>query len=174
MKKIVCILIVALMLTTAAFAEIQPYTDPEGDIAFSFDTDCFELYMDDVGDDEHMIILTGTRADWSDCYIRMHLRELDDGEAFPVLADFEEIEKGLNTKAKQSDWNGFTDVIMYEIDTADDFEQVFIVPVRDDDGEIEDILTINAFADKLEDEDAGMSRDDAISAVLDTLKVLED
>ena len=43
--------------------------------------------------------------------------------------------------------------------------------VIDDDGEVEDILTVVIGLEEMDDEDAAMERDDLISAVLDTLRV---
>lgn len=45
------------------------------------------------------------------------------------------------------------------------------MPVADDDGEVEDVLTITITAQKLADEEAGMAQSDAISNVLDSLVV---
>lgn len=175
MKKILCTLLAALLLTSAALADTVDYADPERELAFRYDDSAFEIGMDDVGDDEHLVILSAVRADWGEYYIRFHLRDLDDGETFPTLADFAEIEQALGTTATQSDWAGFRNVITYDIDDPEAYEQVFVVPVYDeDDDEVEDILTINVSISKLEDEEAGMARDDAISGVLDTLKILDD
>ena len=103
-----------------------------------------------------------------------HLRELEDGEAFPEKADFAEIEAALDTSVDQGEWNGFEDMFMYSVADEQYFEQVFIAPVVDDDGEIDGILTINVRVEKTDDEETGMNRDDAISAVLDTLELLDD
>ena len=101
MKKMLCVLLAVLLLTATALAETATYADPEGELAFSYDADAFEVSMDDVGDDEHLVILSGAQEAWGEYYIRFHLRDLEDGEAFPVLADFAEIEQSLNTKATQ-------------------------------------------------------------------------
>jgi hypothetical protein len=51
-------------------------------------------------------------------------------------------------------------------------EHFFIAPVMDkDDKEIEDLLTVHIGVTKIEDESVAIARDDAISAVVDTLKV---
>ena len=51
-------------------------------------------------------------------------------------------------------------------------EHFFIAPVMDDDGkEVEDLLTVHIGVSKIEDESVAMARDDAISAVVDTLKI---
>ena len=49
-------------------------------------------------------------------------------------------------------------------------EYYFVAPVADDD-EVEDILTVVIGLAEMDDKDAAMSRDDQISAVLDTLRV---
>ena len=174
MKKIVCMLLVVILLGAAALAETVNYADPEEEIAFAYDTDDFKIEMDDVGDDEHLVILGGVRENWGSYSIRIHLRELEDGEAFPEKADFAETEAALDTSVDQGEWNGFEDVFMYSVADEQYFEQVFIAPVADDDGEIDGILTINVRVEKTDDEETGMNRDDAISAVLDTLELLDD
>ena len=50
-------------------------------------------------------------------------------------------------------------------------EHYFIAPVTDDDGEVEDILTVIIGVSRLDDEDAAMERDDLISNVMDSLKM---
>lgn len=61
---------------------------------------------------------------------------------------------------------------MYTVEYEDgDAEHYFIAPVTDDDGEVEDILTVIIGTSPIEDEDTLMARDDQISAVLDTLRV---
>ena len=72
----------------------------------------------------------------------------------------------------QGEWNGFKDVFMYTVENEDGAsEHFFIAPVTDDDGEVEDILTIEIGVTAIEDEDAAMERDDLISAVVDSLKI---
>lgn len=174
MKKILCMLLAVMLLGAAALAETVNYADPEEEISFAYDTDDFKIEMDDVGDDEHLVILAGVRENWGDCSIRIHLREMEDGETFPEEADFAEIEAALDTTVEQGEWNGFEDVFMYACTDEQIFYQVFIVPVEDDDGEIDAILTINVSVENTDDEETGMTRDDAISAVLDTLELLDD
>ena len=173
MKKIICVLLAVLLLTVTALAET--YADPEKDLSFTYDADAFAIGMDDVGDDEHLILLGGTQEAWGEYYIRIHLRELEDGETFPTLEDFADIEEALNTTATQVEWNGFKDAITYSIEDEESYESVCIIPVYDaDDGEVEDILTLNIYVANLEDHEAAMARDDAISAVLDSLELLDD
>ena len=61
---------------------------------------------------------------------------------------------------------------MYTIEDEDGTsDSFFIAPVADDDGEIEDILTVEISVSKIDDEETAMARDDAISAVVDSLKI---
>ena len=175
MKKLTCALLaIALMLLMAAMAETRTYEDPDGEIAFDYDTDEFDIAMDDEGDDEHLIILAGTQQDWGEYSIRFHLRDLEEGEAAPTLADFAEIEAALDTEVTQGEWNGFEDAFYYDVSSEEDYEMVFVVPLYDEGGEADELLTINVAVSALDDEEIGMARDDAISAVLDTLEVLDD
>jgi hypothetical protein len=61
---------------------------------------------------------------------------------------------------------------MYTIEdedgTSDNF---FIAPVADGDGEVEDILTVEISVSKIDNDSVAMARDDAISAVVDSLKI---
>jgi hypothetical protein len=78
-----------------------------------------------------------------------------------------------NTTVTQGDWNGYRDVFMYTLEYDDGTsEHYFIAPVMDnDDKEVEDLLTVHIGTSKIEDESVAMARDDAISAVVDSLKV---
>ena len=49
-----------------------------------------------------------------------------------------------------------------------------IAPIYDDDGEIDDILTVNINGEIIEDEEAAMESSDWTSEVVDTLKVIDD
>jgi len=68
-------------------------------------------------------------------------------------------------------WGNFKDVVTTSTTTEGLTETVFIAPVTDDDGEVEDILTVIIATSEVEDEEAAQNRDDAISAIVDTLKV---
>ena len=174
-KLIVALMIAALCLTGDAMA--KTYTDRDHDLTFEYDENFFEISMEDETDDELLVILSAKDPALTDTGIRFHLADLDDGETFHTLADFADIEQSLGTKVEQGEWNGFKDVFSYDIPGDEVYESVFIVPVYDDDDDdhdVEDILTINISATKLDDEEAAMARDDALSAVLDTLKVLDD
>ena len=177
MKKIFAMLLtVAMLLTCAAMGEAKTYTNPDNDLSFTYDDAVLEISLEDKTDDELMVVLNGKDAAWGNAYVKIHLADLDgeNGDTFPTLADFAEMEAGLNTTVTQGDWNGFKDVFSYTIDDGDSLEKVFIAPVCDDDNEVEDILTITIGIDRIANEEASMNRDDAISAVLDSLKILED
>ena len=178
MKIISAMLIAALLLAGTAMAETKTYIDRDKDLTFLYDDASLKIAMEDETDDELLVILDGTDPAWGNVFVKIHLADLDEdrGETFPTLADFAELEKALNTTVTQGDWNGFRNVFSYEIDDGDAMEYVFIAPVYDDDhaNEVEDILTITIGIDKIEDEEAGMQRDDAISEVLDTLNILDD
>ena len=169
MNKFFAILIAAVLALscTAAFAATYTYED---DIRFEYDDAKFEISMDDHTDDEDLIILDGKDAAWGNTFIRIHLADLDDGETFPTMDEFTAMPDAKDLT--QGEWNGFKDVFMYTVEYEDGgAEHYFIAPVTDDDGEVEDILTVNIGTSPIEDEDTLMARDDQISAVLDTLRV---
>ena len=175
-KTFAMLLVVAMILTCSALGETKTYTNPDNDVTFMYDDAVMEISLEDETDDELMVVLNGKDAAWGNAYVKIHLGDLDEdnGDTFPTLADFAEMEANLNTTVTQGDWNGFKNVFSYTIDDGDALEQVFIAPVYDDDNEVEDILTITIGIDKIANEEAGMNRDDAISAVLDSLKILDD
>lgn len=175
MKRRIAILTALIMLVSAtAFA--ATYTDADADLTFEYDDALFEIAMEDATDDELLVFLDGKNEAWGEgTYVRIHLADLDDGESFPTVDDFAGMVEATGDGVTQGEWNGYQDVIMYSYTIEDSSEHVFIVPVYDDDGsEVEDILTINIGITDIEDEDAAMQRDDAISAVLDSLRLIED
>ena len=167
MKKVLCVLLAVLLLGMSAMAEHVTYDDIYEALSFEYDDSAFAVVMDDVADGEHLVILSGIQEDWGTCYIRLHVRVLGEDEGYPTVDDFAGIAKGLNTEVTQGEWNGFQNVIMYGAQEVDLQEQVFVVPLAGAGG----LLTINIGVEPIEDEAAGMNRDDAISEVLDTLSV---
>ncbi len=176
MKKLFAALLAALLaLSCTAFA--ATYVDRDKDLTFEYDESLFGIAMDDEADDELLVILEGKDAGWGETGISIHLAELDDGERFPVVDDFSDMVAETGDIVTQGEWNGFKDVIMFTATFEDGgSESVFIAPVQDDDddAEVEGILTVKVSVTGIGDESLAMGRDDAISAVLDTLKVLDD
>lgn len=169
MNKFFAILIAAVLALSCTAAFAATYTRDD-DIRFEYDENAFEIVMDDHTDDEDLIILDGKDAAWGNTFIRIHLADLDDGERFPTMDSFTAMPDAKDLT--QGEWNGFKDVFMYTVEYEDGgAEHYFIAPVTDDDGEVEDILTVNIGTSPIEDEDTLMARDDQISAVLDTLRV---
>lgn len=169
MKKFFALILIAIlaMSTVAAFAATYNY---DNDLIFNYDETAFDIEMDDHTDDEDLVILTGKNEAWGNTYIRIHLRNLDDGEQFPTKDEFTPI---ADVEVTQGEWNGYKDVFMYTVENDDGTSQhFFIAPVVDDDnGEVEDILTVEIGITKIEDDDTAIGRDDQISAVLDSLKI---
>ena len=168
MNKFFAILIAAVLALscTAAFAATYTYED---DIRFEYDEAAFEISMDDHTDDEDLVILTGKDEAWGDTFVRIHLDDLHDGETFPTMDEFVAMPDAKDLI--QGEWNGYKDVFMYTVEYEGGAEHYFIAPVTDDDGEVEDILTVNIGVNDMDDEEAAMARDDQISAVLDSLWV---
>ena len=167
MKKLIAILMAALLaLSTVAFAE----TYRSDDLNFEYDENAFEITVDDRTDDETTVVLYGKNEAWGHTFVAFYVRDLKDGEKFPTMEEMSEIP---DTTVTQGEWNGYTDVFMYTLEYDDGTtENYFIAPVKDkDDKEIEDVLTVHIGTSKIEDEAAIQERDDAISAVVDSLKV---
>ena len=167
MKKLIAILMAALLaLSTVAFAEIYR----SDDLNFEYDENAFEITVEDRTDDETTVVLYGKNEAWGHTFVAFYVRDLKDGEKFPTMEEMSEIP---DTTVTQGEWNGYTDVFMYTLEYDDGTtENYFIAPVKDkDDKEIEDVLTVHIGTSKIEDEAAIQERDDAISAVVDSLKV---
>ncbi|MBR1559054.1 MAG: hypothetical protein IJ646_02315 [Clostridia bacterium] len=167
MKKIIVTLLVAVLaLSAVALAE----TYKSDDLSFKYDADAFDVEVDDRTDDETTVVLTGKDAAWGQTYVRFYLKELEKGETFPTPAEFKPI---ADVEVTQGDWNGFKDVFMYTVENDDGTSQhFFVAPVADDDdGEIEDLLTVEIGTTAIDDADAAARRDDLISAVVDSLVV---
>ncbi len=173
MKKFFAMLMIAVLALTCTSALAATYIDRDRDLTFEYDEALFEIAMNDETDDELLVILAGKDAAWGETYVKFHLADLDDGEKFPTMADFDDMKASFGIEVTQGEWNGFADVFMYTMPGEGNSESVFIAPIYDDDDdrEVEDILTVTVGVTDMEDP---MARDDAISAVLDTLKVLED
>ncbi len=175
MKKLFAVLLITMLaLTCTAFA--ATYIDRDKDLTFEYDESLFKITMDDETDDELLVILAGKDSSWGETGISIHLGELRDGEKFPTVDDFSEMVAATGDVVTQGEWDGFKDVIMYTSTFEDgSTESVFIAPIYDDDDdEVDDILTVKISVANIEDEGIAMGRDDMISAVMDTLKVLDD
>ena len=166
MKKAFALLLIAI-LTLSATAFAATYTSD--DIRFKYEDAAFEVSFEDRTDDESTVILSGKDEAWGQTYIRFYVHDLEDGETFPTMEDFPQMP---DTTVTQGDWNGYKDVFMYTIENDDGTSQsFFIAPVLDEDGEIEDMLTVEIGITRIEDDEIAMGRDDLISEVLDTLMV---
>ena len=167
MKKLIALIVAPLLaLSATAFAEIYR----SDDITFEYDEKAFEVTLDDRTDDETTVVLHGNNEAWGNTFVSFYLKDLDDGEKFPTM---EEISQIPDTTVTQGDWNGYKNVFMYTLEYDDGTtEHYFIAPVMDDDDKkVEDLLTVHIGVSKIEDESVAMARDDAISAVVDSLKV---
>lgn len=174
MKKLICMAIVFAMAfaAVAALAETETYTDRADDFTFTYDTDAFEIAMEDYQsdeDDDLVLVLSGKDEAWGEVFIQMTrtLLDVEDEEAIEAYNEAEEeLISGLG--ATKGEWNGFNEVLMYTIDDEEFTEQTFVIPCTDD-----ETLTILIHTEKIEDEEAAMARDDQISAVLDSLAFVE-
>ena len=169
MKKLIALLTAALLaLGVAAFAE----TYRSDDITFEYDEANLEVTHEAQEDDEETVILGFRNKAWGEGYIRIQFQELPDDEIGSYYPTWEEIAENLGTEALENlkTWGNYTDVITASITTDDVTETVFIAPVFDDKNHA-DMLTVTIGTTELKDEAAATARDDAISAVVDSLKV---
>ena len=148
-------------------AALADYTDRAGVFSFSYDADTFEItgeeYQDDAEDSDLVLTMNGTRAFWGNVMLQFRKTKIDDPKAFEdSLAALKEA--GIEVTCGK--WNGFGDVYMYSFTDEDAFEQRFILRPDEDTS-----LAIIVTADRLDDEEMGMDRDDAISGLLSTLRV---
>ena len=165
-KRIALLLITALMLTGLALAEQQYRRD---DISFTYDENAFEIVLENKADDEQLVELRGKAAAWGETFIRIYLADMDDGDVVPSLEYF----KDRGIEATQGAWGRFENAFTYqEVDSADALnDSFFVVPIQDDDGDVDDILTVQVGVTMISDEAVAMERDDLISNVLDTLVI---
>lgn len=150
------------------------YSHPDCDLTFSYDPAAFIIAMDDHTDDEDLVVLDLANEAWGEGYVRICLHEMEDGEAFMTEEDIANIETSGVTVTKLDEWGGFTDVYNYSFADEEAVEIYYIAPVYDDDGEIEDSLTVIVSVAPLDDDETEIARDDAISAVIDSLQVVDD
>lgn len=170
MKKLFVMLLIAILaLSTTAFAATYNH---DNDITFEYDDTAIEITSEAHTDDEDRIVMGFKESAWGDGYISIQLNDLPDGEPYPTQEDFA---KSLNVEATAletlSTWGNFTNVITTSHTTGDLTETTFIAPVFDDDGEADNMLTVVISVTALADDEVAMQRDDAISAIVDTLKV---
>lgn len=166
MKKIIAFVLISILaMSAAAFADTTYTYD---DLTFDYDENYFAIEMEDHTDDEDLVSL----SDKNGGYIRIHLRDLEDGEKFPTAEEIA-ASRGVEVETLET-WGNFKNTLYFELKDADGaVEYVFIAPVYEKDGEIDDILTVNIGGPAIEDEDAAMESSDQISAVVDTLKVVD-
>ena len=172
MKKLMIMLLVAMLaLTAAATAETYRHDD----LTFEYDAAAFEITSEDHTDDEDLVLLGFKNAEWGEGYVRIHLRDMKDGETFPTLDDFKDVQESLNAPVEQMEtWANFKNVITYEAVSDDVHETVFVAPAMEKDGEIDDILTVSIGVTSLDDEETGMLRDDALSDLVNSIQIIDD
>lgn len=166
MKKLIAILLAALLaMSVAAFAE----TYRNDDITFEYDGNAFEISLDGSTDDVADVVVNGKNEAWGPTYVSFYMKELEDNEKFPTV---DELAAENNATVTQGDWNGYKDVLMYTLEGDDGMSRsYFVIPVKDDDNEIDDILTVQIGVSGIEDEATLQERDDAISAIVDSMKL---
>jgi len=170
MKKLLVMLLAAILaLSATAFAATYNY---DNDITFEYDDKALEITFEEHKDDEDRIILGFKDAAWDDGYITIQVQDIEDGDHFPTNEEIaKEINVDVSTLETLASWGNFTNVVTATFTTDDFTETMFFAPVTDDDGEVEDILTVVVGTTAIENEEIATQRDDAISTIIDTLKV---
>lgn len=170
MKKwIAIVMIAALALCGTALA--ATYTDRDGELTFEYDDTLFDVVTEEETDDELLVTLTGKDPSWGVTQINIYLAELNENESFPKVEEFTGVEEETGHLPTQGDWANFEDVIMFSSLLKDGTtESVFIAPIYDGDHEVEQSLTVRVSVSEVD----SVVRSDAISDVLDTLKVVDD
>lgn len=166
------LLISAMILANAAMADT--YNSPGKDLRFEYDERLFKITTEDCTDDEQLINLDFLDASWGKGYVSIYLRKLENGESVPTLTSFAEVEKTLHTTVEQGACYGFKDAFHYTTEQDGAIESAIIVPICNEDNAASAILTVNVSISRLEDEETGRIRDDAISSVINSLKIGKD
>lgn len=178
MKKLIATLMIAALLLTGSALAATYDTD---NIAFEYDDSVFKVEAEDNEDGEAYCILYSVNDELENTFVNISVAKLEDDETFPTLEAYtkeanedEEIEVTVDVL---DEWAGFKDVYHYDSEYADEethfHASTFTAPVYKDDKVIA-IADIYACQDVLEDEDAAMQISDAISEILDTLKITTD
>jgi len=172
MKKFIAIL-VAVILALSATAFAATYTNRDRDLTFEYDDTKLKIDLESETDDDLIVMLKPTDAAWGEeTSLTIHLTDARDNTPVPSVSDFD----GMGEEpATQGEWNGFKDVVMCTYPEGNHTNSVFNIPIFDrEDGELEETLTIIVSTSPIEDEAVITERDDNISAVLDSLKVIDD
>ena len=159
----------ALLLNAGALAELTTYTDRDEDFSFDYDTDQFEITLEDYADDSEdadlVLILSAKNPDWGAVDIQF-LRLQEDVFSPEARA---ELEKALGLTLEQGSLNDINDVYMYNYEENGVTEQSYIIQYDE-----KETLTIDVMADQLDDEETARLRDESIDAVLKSIKLIDD
>ena len=176
MKKLTAtLLMAALLLTGTALAANH---DANG-IAFEYDDTVFEVAVDELDEEEAIVVLYAVDETLENTFVSISLAPLIDGETFPTLEEYIAETNDFETEEvnveQLDEWLGYKDVYSYayDVDNEEDgryHSETYTAPVTVD-GEVKAVLEIYANQDAIDDEDVSTHISDAISGVLDSLKV---
>lgn len=153
-RKLLAALLIALLALSFTAASAAAFSDVG--LSFDYDEELFFIGSGEGDDDEKVVSLGARDFTWGETYIIIHLSVLGEDASLPTVEDFAE----AGIEATRGEWNGYADVIMY----ADGDERAFVVPVDE-----AHVMTVSVHASDIDDEELAMARDDAVSAVLDSL-----
>lgn len=175
MKKIIATLLIATMLLTGT--ALAASYDANG-IAFEYDDAVFEIAVDEQDDEEAIVVLFAVDENLDNTFVNISLAPLPDDETFPTLEEYtqetnDNEEEAVQVK-KLDSWLDFRNVYNYSSDADDEdgkyHSETFYAPVEAN-GKVAATLEIYASQDAVDDEELGMLLSDAISGILDSLKV---
>ena len=178
MKKLIATLMIAALLLTGSALAATYDTD---NIAFEYDDSVFKVEVEDNEDGEAYCILYSVNDELENPFVNISVAKLEDDETFPTLEAYtEEANEDEESEVLVDvldEWAGFKGVYHYDSEYVDEethfHASTFTAPVYKDDKVIA-IADIYVCQDVLEDEDAAMQISDAISEILDTLKITTD
>ena len=171
MKKFIALMLVALLaLSGSAFAATYTLDD----VSFEYDDTAFEILQEQRGDDEDLVALGYKNADWGEGFVTIDLAEVSAAKPFPTVDSLKADMEGVDVI--QGDWANFKNVISFSVEQEGVTVATFIAPIYDDDNanKIDDALSVTITAGQAKDDQAAMDRDDAISNLVNTLKVIDD
>jgi hypothetical protein len=172
MKKIFVMMLAAILaLSATAFAATY---NLDNDISFEYDENSFKILKEEHRDDEDVVALGFQNADWGDGFITIDLADVDTNSPFPTLEAMQSELSGVDVI--QGDWANFKNVISFSIEQDGVTSSNFIVPIYDDDNpnKVDDGMTVSISVTQAANDQATADRDDAISNLVNSIKVIDD
>lgn len=164
-RKMIALALAAMLLVCGCALADTNYSDRDEMLTLTYDDALFEIALEDYASEDAnadlVLILTGKNEAWGETDIEiLRIQETI------ADADIAELEEALGIQTERGEWNGFENVISYSFEEENLTEATHIIQYDDT-----HTLTVSVLAESLEDEELLTQRDDAVSAVLDSLKL---